>query len=57
MRYRLLGPSGLSVVWFVLATKYTASQNPADPNAAGNHPKNLVLALETSLRRLRIVVK
>jgi hypothetical protein len=38
---------------FVLATKYTASRNPADPNAAGNHRKNLVLSLETSLRRLR----
>jgi len=38
---------------FVLATKYTASRNPADPNAAGNHRKNLVLSLETSLRRLQ----
>ncbi|WP_327041217.1 aldo/keto reductase [Micromonospora ureilytica] len=38
---------------FVLATKYTATRDPADPNASGNHRKNLRLSLETSLRRLR----
>ena len=38
---------------FVVSTKYTASRNPSDPNAAGNHRKNLRLSLETSLRRLR----
>jgi aryl-alcohol dehydrogenase-like predicted oxidoreductase len=38
---------------FVLATKYTVSRDGSDPNAAGNHRKNLVLSLETSLRRLR----
>jgi aryl-alcohol dehydrogenase-like predicted oxidoreductase len=38
---------------FVLATKYSVSRDPADPNAAGNHRKNLRLSLETSLRRLR----
>jgi aryl-alcohol dehydrogenase-like predicted oxidoreductase len=38
---------------FVLATKYTISRNGNDPNAAGNHRKNLILSLETSLRRLR----
>ncbi len=38
---------------FVLATKYTVSRDGADPNAAGNHRKNLTLSLETSLRRLR----
>ncbi len=38
---------------FVLATKYTASRDRDDPNAAGNHRKNLRLSLETSLRRLR----
>jgi aryl-alcohol dehydrogenase-like predicted oxidoreductase len=38
---------------FVLSTKYTVSRDPADPNAAGNHRKNLRLSLETSLRRLR----
>ena len=37
---------------FVLATKYTVSRNRDDPNAAGNHRKNLRLSLETSLRRL-----
>jgi aryl-alcohol dehydrogenase-like predicted oxidoreductase len=38
---------------FVVSTKYTVSRDPSDPNAAGNHRKNLVLSLETSLRRLR----
>ncbi len=38
---------------FVLATKYTVTRDPGDPNAAGNHRKNLRLSLETSLRRLR----
>jgi aryl-alcohol dehydrogenase-like predicted oxidoreductase len=38
---------------FVLATKYTVSRDGTDPNAAGNHRKNLVGSLETSLRRLR----
>lgn len=37
---------------FVLASKYTLSRNPRDPNAAGNHRKNMVGALEASLRRL-----
>lgn len=37
---------------FVLSTKYTVSRDGADPNAAGNHRKNLALSLETSLRRL-----
>ncbi|WP_232836926.1 aldo/keto reductase [Lentzea terrae] len=38
---------------FVLATKYTLSRDERDPNAGGNHRKNLVLSLEQSLRRLR----
>jgi aryl-alcohol dehydrogenase-like predicted oxidoreductase len=38
---------------FVLATKYTLSLDPRDPNAGGNHRKSLVRALEQSLRRLR----
>lgn len=38
---------------FVVATKYTLSMRPEDPNASGNHRKNLVQALEASLRRLR----
>ena len=38
---------------FVVSTKYTVSRDPSDANAAGNHRKNLVLSLETSLRRLK----
>ncbi|MEW9550803.1 aldo/keto reductase [Nonomuraea sp. NPDC050783] len=38
---------------FVLATKYTGTRDRTDPNAAGNHRKNLVASLEQSLRRLR----
>jgi aryl-alcohol dehydrogenase-like predicted oxidoreductase len=38
---------------FVVSTKYTVTRDPKDPNAAGNHRKNLILSLETSLRRLR----
>lgn len=37
---------------FVVASKYTLSTNPSDPNAGGNHRKNLVCSLEDSLRRL-----
>lgn len=37
---------------FVLATKYTLSIDPDDPNAGGNHRKSLVRSLEQSLRRL-----
>ncbi|MGW0517285.1 aldo/keto reductase [Crossiella sp. NPDC003009] len=37
---------------FVLGTKYTLSRDHADPNASGNHRKNLVASLEQSLRRL-----
>jgi len=38
---------------FVLSTKYTVTRDASDPNGGGNHRKNLVLSLETSLRRLR----
>ncbi|TCP48487.1 aryl-alcohol dehydrogenase-like predicted oxidoreductase [Tamaricihabitans halophyticus] len=38
---------------FVLASKYTLSRDQQDPNAAGNHRKNLIGSLEQSLRRLR----
>jgi aryl-alcohol dehydrogenase-like predicted oxidoreductase len=38
---------------FVLATKYSLSMCPNDPNAGGNHRKNMVQSLEASLRRLR----
>jgi aryl-alcohol dehydrogenase-like predicted oxidoreductase len=37
---------------FVVATKYTLFERPGDPNAAGNHRKNLVQTLEASLKRL-----
>ena len=37
---------------FVLATKYSLSTRPDDPNAGGNHRKNLVRAVEASLERL-----
>jgi aryl-alcohol dehydrogenase-like predicted oxidoreductase len=37
---------------FVLATKYSLSTRPEDPNAGGNHRKNLVRAVEASLERL-----
>jgi aryl-alcohol dehydrogenase-like predicted oxidoreductase len=39
---------------FVIATKYTFNQRPGDPNAGGNHRKNLTQALEGSLRRLNL---
>ena len=37
---------------FVLATKYTISTNPNDPNASGSHRKNLIQAVNASLKRL-----
>lgn len=37
----------------VIATKYTLSQDPKDPNASGNHRKNLFRSLEESLKRLK----
>jgi len=36
----------------VIATKYSLSMDPADPNAGGNHRKNLQRSVEASLRRL-----
>ncbi|GAA1564171.1 aldo/keto reductase [Kribbella sancticallisti] len=38
---------------FVVASKYTLPRDRSDVNAAGNHRKNLRLALDASLRRLR----
>jgi aryl-alcohol dehydrogenase-like predicted oxidoreductase len=38
---------------FVLATKYTLKSRDGDPNAAGNHRKNMVQSLEASLKRLK----
>jgi aryl-alcohol dehydrogenase-like predicted oxidoreductase len=37
---------------FVVATKYTLTSRPEDPNAGGNHPRNMVRSLEGSLERL-----
>ena len=36
----------------VLATKYTIAWRQGDPNAAGNHRKNLVRSVDASLKRL-----
>lgn len=38
---------------FVVATKYTLGTRPSDPNAGGNQRKNMVQALEASLKRLQ----
>jgi len=37
----------------VLATKYSLTMDPNDPNSGGNHRKSLVTAIEDSLRRLK----
>ncbi|MGB5875326.1 MAG: aldo/keto reductase, partial [Bacteroidota bacterium] len=37
---------------FVIATKYTLYTRKGDPNASGNHRKNMVQSLEASLKRL-----
>jgi aryl-alcohol dehydrogenase-like predicted oxidoreductase len=37
----------------VLATKYTMTTEPGDPNSGGNHRKSMVRSVENSLRRLR----
>lgn len=36
----------------VISTKYSLTTQPGNPNAAGNHRKNMVLSVEDSLRRL-----
>lgn len=36
----------------VLATKYSMSRDPGDPNSGGNHRKSMVASVEESLRRL-----
>ena len=36
----------------VIATKYSLTMRPGDPNASGNHRKNMVRSIEDSLRRL-----
>ena len=37
----------------VLATKYTLYMKQGDPNSCGNHRKNMIQALEASLKRLK----
>jgi len=39
--------------YFVLATKYTLFDDRKDPNASGNHRKNLRRSVEESLKRLK----
>jgi aryl-alcohol dehydrogenase-like predicted oxidoreductase len=39
--------------YWVVATKYTISMRSGDPNAAGNHRKNMMQSVEASLKRLR----
>jgi len=39
--------------YFVLATKYTLYDDRKDPNASGNHRKNMMRSVETSLKRLQ----
>lgn len=36
----------------VISTKYSLTMRPGDPNASGNHRKNMMRAVEDSLRRL-----
>jgi aryl-alcohol dehydrogenase-like predicted oxidoreductase len=37
----------------VVSTKYSLTTRPGDPNAAGNHRKNMVRSVEDSLRRMK----
>ncbi len=37
----------------VIATKYTMTTDPRDPNAGGNHRKSMMRSVEDSLRRLQ----
>ena len=37
----------------VIATKYTLSTTPGDPNTGGNHRKSMMRSVETSLSRLK----
>lgn len=38
---------------FVIATKYSLARRPNDPNGSGNHRKNMLDSVETSLKRLK----
>lgn len=46
---RLLGARRERVV---ISTKYSLTTRPGDPNAAGNHRRNMVRSVEDSLRRM-----
>ena len=37
----------------VISTKYSLTTSPGDPNASGNHRKNMVRAVEGSLKRMK----
>ena len=37
----------------VISTKYSLTTRPGDPNASGNHRKNMVRSVEDSLRRMQ----
>jgi len=39
---------------FILATKYSLTTNEKDPNACGNHRKNMMQSVEASLKRLKM---
>jgi aryl-alcohol dehydrogenase-like predicted oxidoreductase len=39
---------------FVVSTKYSLSTQPDDPNACGNHRKNMLHAVEGSLKRMNL---
>lgn len=38
---------------FVIASKYSLNMRTGDPNASGNHRKNMIQAVEASLKRLK----
>jgi len=38
---------------FIIGTKYTLVTHKGDPNSAGNHRKNMVQSLESSLKKLK----
>ena len=38
---------------WVIASKYTLSTNHSDPNASGNHRKNMIQSVHQSLNRLK----
>jgi aryl-alcohol dehydrogenase-like predicted oxidoreductase len=37
----------------VISTKYSLTTSPGDPNASGNHRKNMVRSVEDSLKRMK----